>query len=262
MAKYKIWWQSSTPMGAYPVLQDYAKTIVSNSKKVLTPDFELFVHGVSKGTFELSFMYNDGLNNREIMENFIKAEKEGYHGIAIGCFLDPCLHEAREILDIPIASLGEVSMHFACMYGNKFGIVNPMPLLKEKFYEPLVRKYGLEYRCAGMEYVQIPFEQQAKAFSDPAGHIKEFMTVAKKLIVQGADVIISGCGIMNAVLFQNKISQIENTGVPFVDGSTVLMKTIETMILEKEILGTKVSRKGYYQSPANFRETRRIYGLE
>jgi Asp/Glu/hydantoin racemase len=262
MAKYKIWWQSSTPVGAAPILKEYENAIIHHSKDVLSSDFELSVHGVSRGTFELNFIYNDSLNNREIMENFISAEKEGYDAIAIGCFLDPCLHKAREILDIPIASLGEVSMHFACMYGKKFAIVNPMPLLKEKFYEPLIREYSLEYRCAGMEHVVIPFEQQAKAFSEPDEHIREFMRVSKKLIDQGADVIISGCGILNMLLAQNKISKIENTGVPFVNGSTALMKTAETMIVLKEILGTKVSRKGYYQSPRDFRETRKVYGLE
>jgi len=249
-------------MGAYPFLKDYANAIVKNSRNILSPDFELTVHGVNKGTFELSSLYNDGLNNREIMENFIKVEKEGYDGIAIGCFVDPCLHEAREILDIPIASLAEVSMHFACMYGDKFGVVTPGPLVKEKFYEPLLRRYGLEYRCAGMDHMQISLEQHAQGFSDPSGHIKEFMKVAKKLIDKGADVIISGCGIINALLAQNKVSQVEGTGVPFVDGSSALMKTAETMILMKKAYGTKVSRKGYYQSPSNFRETRKIYGLE
>jgi Asp/Glu/hydantoin racemase len=248
-------------MGAYPFLKDYAEAIVKNSRNVLSPDFELSVHGVSKGTFELSSLYNDSLNNREIIENFITAAKEGYDAIATGCFLDPCLHEAREILDIPIASLGEVSMHTACMYGEKFGIVTPGPLYKEKFYEHLLRKYGLEYRCAGMHPVQLTLDQHAKGFSDPRGHIKEFMTVARKLIDQGADVIISGCGILNALLSQNKISQIEDTGVPFVDGSSILMKTAEAMILMQKAYGTKVSRKGYYKSPSNFRETRKIYGL-
>lgn len=261
MAKYRIWWQSSTPMAAHRVLKEYADVIAQNSKTILTPDFEVSVHGVSKGTFELNFVYNDSLNNREIMENYIKAEEEGYAAIAVGCFLDPRIHEAREILEIPIASLGEVSMHFACFFGAKFGIVTPGPLLKEKFYEPLLREYGLEHRCVGMDHLNIPFEQQAKAFSEPDEHIKEFMRVAKKLIEKGADVIISGCGMCNAMLSQNKISQIEGTGVPYVDGSMALMKTVETMILMKENLGTKVSRKGYYASPANFRETRKIYEL-
>ena len=262
MAKYKIWWQSSTPMGAAPILQEYKNAVLQHSQEVLSSDFELSVHGVNRGTFELNFMYNDGLNNREIMENFIRAEKEGYDAIAVGCFLDPCLREAREILEIPIASLGEVSMHFACMYGKKFGIVNPMPLMKEKFFEPLVRDYGLEDRCAGMDYVVIPFEQQTKAFGEPEEHIKEFTRISKKLIDQGADVIISGCGMLNMVLALNRVSQIEGTGVPFVNGSTALMKTAETMMILQKLSGTKVSRHGYYQSPRNFHETRKIYGLE
>jgi hypothetical protein len=39
------------------------------------------------------------------------------------------------------------------------------------------------------------------------------------------------------------------------------MKTAEAMILMQKAYGTKVSRKGYYKSPSNFRETRKIYGL-
>ena len=97
--KYKIWWQSSTVLDPE---SDYAKSIENHSTKILNPDFELEVHGVNRGTSELHYMFFEFLNIRNVIGNVIKAEEEGYDAVVLGCFTDPGLHEAREVVNIPV----------------------------------------------------------------------------------------------------------------------------------------------------------------
>lgn len=52
------------------------------------------------------------------------AEKEGYDAAVIGCFYDPGLMEAREILDkMVVTAPAEASMHIAATMGHKFSII-------------------------------------------------------------------------------------------------------------------------------------------
>ncbi|MGA2973033.1 MAG: aspartate/glutamate racemase family protein [Candidatus Bathyarchaeia archaeon] len=57
------------------------------------------------------------LNDMEVMESVLQAEKEGYDAVVIGCFWNPCLREARDILDIPVAGATEFS---ASLQGTRF----------------------------------------------------------------------------------------------------------------------------------------------
>ena len=45
MAKYKIWWQSSTQLDLLP---GYKEAIEEHASHILSPDFELEMHGVDK----------------------------------------------------------------------------------------------------------------------------------------------------------------------------------------------------------------------
>ena len=108
----RILWQSSTNIAKYPA---YAEAIKMHAKTILSPGSRLKVRGVPFGTSLLHFRAFDFMNNTEVFNSVVRAEREGYDAVAIGCFLDPVLQEAREIMDIPVLSLAEAGMHVACM---------------------------------------------------------------------------------------------------------------------------------------------------
>jgi Asp/Glu/hydantoin racemase len=258
--KYKIWWQSSTVLDPE---SDYAKSIENHSTKILNPDFELEVHGVNRGTSELHYMFFEFLNIRSVIGNVIKAEEEGYDAVALGCFTDPGLHEAREVVNIPVLGMAESSMLFACMYGRKFSIVTYLPQVTRKRFDQLTRQYGLESRAAPMSWFEISLEMLSKSFKDPEPVIKQFVKAALESIKHGAEVILPGCGLLNMILVENGIKEIEGTGVSVLDVSGALMKLAEAMIVLNRISGTKVSRYGYYESPPKemITEVKKIYGF-
>ena len=64
---------------------------------------------------------------REVICNAVRAEREGYDAFIIGHFQDAGLYEVRSVVDIPVVSLGEASMLYACQLGQRIGIVTINP---------------------------------------------------------------------------------------------------------------------------------------
>ena len=245
MSRKKILWQSSTVIANFI---DYNNAIKQHAEKILGSDYEIIVRGVNKGTPDLHFQTFDFLNNIQVFKSVTQAERNGASGVAIGCFLDPILDELREVLDIPVLSLGEAGMLTACMLGKRFSVISYVPQLNNKRYGELVHKYGLTERCAGLTSFDLPFEALDNGFTDPTGVIERFNTAALEAIDRGAEVLLPGCGCLNLILAQNGINQIKSATV--LDVSGALMKLTEMMIVLREVSGTSISRRGYYEAPS------------
>ena len=102
MAKYKLWYQSSTVIDTLP---GYKDAIIEHVNKVKSDEFEVVPHGVNHGTWDGGYYYCAFLNDFQFIENLIQAEKQGFDGVVYGCFNDPVLTEAREVLNIPVIGL-------------------------------------------------------------------------------------------------------------------------------------------------------------
>jgi allantoin racemase len=245
MERIKIWWQSATVITEFP---EYLVALKEHAKKVLNSGTELEVHGVDRGTTGLLYHYPRFLNTHQILENALRAQREGFDAVAIGCGDDPGLDEAREILNIPVLSLSETGMFVACMLGKKFSIITNSELLDRKRMSVLIQQYGLEARSIPGGNLEVNLDDLACSFKNPKIILDRFVQVAKETIDRGAEVIIPGCNILNLVAAQNRIYEID--GVPILDVSGVLMKMTETMVALKKVCGVRVSRRGYFASPS------------
>jgi Asp/Glu/hydantoin racemase len=256
--KYKILWLSSATLGKYP---DYKDAILRHGRKILSPEFELETRGVKRGSSVLHYYYVEFLNSQEIMENIIQAERDGFSAVAIGCFLDPVLDEAREVANIPVVSMGQTAMLLSCMFGRSFSIITYTPQLNAKKFRSLIAKYGLESRAIRGSSFDVSLEALANSFKDPAEIIESFQSAARKAIAEGAEVILPGCGLLNLIIVENKINQVD--GATVLDVSGALLKMAEASIVLKEVSGVKVSRKGFYEAPSQafISELREIYGV-
>ena len=244
MKKRRILWQSSQAVQRFP---DYVKAILRHGEKILGPDFQIEVRGVDRGTPDTQFLAYDFLNNFQVFNSVRKAEKDGLDAAAIGCFLDPVLNELREVMEIPVLSLGEAGMLTACMLGKRFSVITYVPQLKNKRFDELIHQYGLTQRSVEIISFNLPFVELDKGFKDPSVAIEKFTTASKEAIAKGAEVLIPGCGCLNLILAENGINQIEGAAV--VDVTGALMKMTEMMIVLKEVSGTSVSRRGFNEAP-------------
>jgi len=114
-----------------------------------------------------------------VVEAAMQAQADGYDGVYLGGWNDP-LWEAREMLDIPVASVGEQSM------------------LAALAIERDIIAYGLRDRCIARPVRSITPYSDAQllleAVDAPARQfIPRFEAAAHACISEGADVICSSC---------------------------------------------------------------------
>ena len=259
----RIWWQSATPIHK-PDLAGYRETLTSYLRSIKREDTEITVNGVDEGSLEFHFNVTTPLNAfgpGGVLNKFIQAEKEGYDAIALGCFLDPALQEARELTDIPIFGLGETSMHMACMLGSKFSGVAFCDK-QAQTYDAAVRRYGLESRAVPFASLGMDHHRMIKGFSDPQEVMNIFRQSVKKLAASGAEVVIPADGSVNTMVAREKIVTLE--GVLILNITALLLKVTEGMTDFYRLTGMSRSRKLLYEKPSsgNVAQILRTYNLK
>ena len=154
----RIWHQSFTDLDMVPL---YRRTLVEHAAKVSDPGVSVTVHGLKPGTYgphvapidAIRHPYLEMLNERQLIEAALTAEREGYDAMALACFYDPGIRAARSLVDIPIAGLSETAMLTACSLGQRFALI-ALNKDQQAQHEALHRHHGgwlagwiLELKC-------------------------------------------------------------------------------------------------------------------
>lgn len=79
----------------------------------------------------------------------IAAHQDGADAVVVACYGDPGLYAARELVDVPVVGIVEASMLLACTLAHRFAVVTVIPRTVPMVRD-LVRRYGLESRCASV----------------------------------------------------------------------------------------------------------------
>jgi allantoin racemase len=242
----KIWWQSSTPIHR---LHDYRNSLTDQLNGLKRPDNVVHVNGVDNGSMDLHYNAVVAINSYGpggVLNKIIQAEEQGYDAVAIGCFLDPAMQEAREVLDIPVFGLGETTMMMACMYGHKFSGV-AFHKKQSQYYDKKAYEYGLSDRHIPFGDLGIDFTEVQKGFSDPRQMTERFISECRRLGEQGAEVILAACATVNAIIRREKIKEVD--GILVMDCNAVLLKHTEAMAELHKSIGLSHSRQLLFQGP-------------
>lgn len=242
----KILIQSSTEIDSFP---EYKDGIKNHAKKILPGNYSFDIAGVTTKYSPGGFMASEFLNSKEILQNIINAEKDGYDAVVLHCFLDPVLDEAREIVDIPVVGMAESSMLLSQMYGKKFAVITHSLQLAKKEVPSLIKKYDLNSSSINTQYFDVSLMDLENAFSEPETVIKQFLDASETAVEKGAEVILPGCGLLNIVCAQNGLSKVRNTGATILNVTGATLKMADTKMTLKDISGTTISRNGYYEKP-------------
>ena len=256
----KIWWQSST---AIHRLDDYMNTLTKNLNDLKRSDVEVHVNGVDDGSMDLHYNAVVAINSYGVggvLNKMMQAQDQGYDAIAIGCFLDPAMQEARELLSIPVFGLGETSMLMACSYGHKFSGI-AFHKKQSQYYDRKAFEYGLSSRHIPFGDLGIDFNEVQKAFTDPGQMTENFLKESRRLAAAGAEVILAACATVNAIIRRENIKEVD--GALIMDCNAVLLKTTEAMAELSKTIGLSSSRSLLYQSPnkASVDQWKQIYGF-
>lgn len=260
----KIWHQSFTVLGKLPAYEERLRKHIDG---IVRPDTEVVLHGMHPQTYETEYPGHDlrynllfGLHANQFVLAGLAAQEQGFDAYAISTIPDPMLLEIRSALDIPVVGYGESSMHLACLYGRKFGMLTfieeQLPFMAEK-----VAGYGLNDRFAGIRHVGFTFDDLIANFNDPGPVIRQFEESARALIKEGADVIIPGEVPMGVTMAAHGVRRVDE--VPLLDGLAATMKMAELMVDLRRSVGLEVSRNTCYTAappPERLTELLAFYG--
>lgn len=215
----RIWHQSFTDLSAFP---QYQQTLEQHAREVMPADVTVQVHGLPPGTYPAGVAPMDFntrgalrlLNAKLVCEAALAAERAGYDALALGCFFDPGLLEARSLVNIPVVSLSETCMLTACSLGRKFGVI-ALTDFQKMLSEDLARQYGVADRMAGVVAMSPAVNLfDLEAGGEVAAALKErFLAACKRALELGSEVIIPGDGVLNAFLVRNQLLRVENATI-------------------------------------------------
>jgi len=264
----KIWHQSFTTLARVP---EYNEKLRAHIKKVVRPDTEVVVHGTHAGTHDhrpgagpstdVGYAYMQALHAHQFAYAAVLAEEAGYDAFTLGTIPEPGIREIRSLVSIPVVGYGECAMSLAGHLGQKFGV---LLFIKEMIpiIESNVARMGLTSRCAAIRYVGFPSSSVLPTKDAPAEVLDIFFENARRLIADGADVIIPGEAPLSLLLHRAGISRVDD--VPVIEAVAATLKTAELLVDTKQQLGVWRSTRGYYQEippRERVKELIELYGI-
>lgn len=211
--------------------QEVTVGIENICKNYALPTTEIEVKCIKEAPPGIESYHDAAVSIKHLLDKFEEWKNE-YDVFIIACHSDVGVDLLRELTKKPVIGIGEASIIFALPLGHKFSILS----LKRKKIpqkEDLVKKYGLENRCAsirvtGLGVVDNDREKREKLIQEGIKAVKE----------DGAEVLILGCAGMAGL--DKEIEKIIN--VPVIDGVVSALMLIESLIR----YGVSTSKVGKY----------------
>lgn len=243
---------SDTPikiMYLNPVAEDPAidQIFADMARDHKLPGTEVHVTALPREHYAFShieFRTYEALVTRGIMRAVRTAAEEGFDALAIGCFYDTAMHDAREISgDMIITAPCNSSCEIAASLSNRFGII----IGRRKWLNQMKRnvvEYGHEERLAGFYDVGLGVDDFQK---DHAETNRRLLAAGRKAVEEGgAESLILGCTM--EIGFYKEIER--ELGVPVIDPSIAALKRAEYAAILKRQCGWVPSRKGSCEAPS------------
>jgi allantoin racemase len=171
------------------------------------------------------------------------AASEGFDAMAIGCFYDVALHDAREVSgEMIVTASCEASCEIAASLANRFGIIVGRRKWVQQM-EQIVHSYGHERRLTGLYPVELGVTDFQADHDETA---RRLIVAGHKAVEQDfAEALILGC-----TMEMGFYKEVETAlGVPVIDAAIAAFKRAEYGALLKRQCGWVPSRKWSCEPP-------------
>lgn len=262
----RIWHQSFTVLDDVP---HYRDALARHLNSVAAEGTEIDLHGMKPGTYpsdypgtHIKYAYLSGLHKEQFVHAALRAEDEGYDAFLIATIPDTAYEECRSLVDIPVVTFGQTSMHMAAMLGGTVGIVNFIGELVPQLRRNIAA-YGLGGVVGPIVQVDAAFQNIMAAYADPAPLVAAFETAARRAIAEGATVIVPGEGPLNVFLADQGINRVDD--VPVLDSLGTCIRVAELRARQHREQGLVASRHGFHleQPPRELVDrARTFYGTD
>ncbi len=224
------------------VTTEMEKSIYSN----IDTQAKLTFVTAENGPDTIESVFDECLAATAVLDCIQRGANAGYAAHVIGCFGDPGLDAARELVTTPVIGIAEASMHVATLIATKFSIVTTVTRIKTHT-EQLVYKYGYERKCNNI-----------RAINSPVASLLGEACVSKKMVESECQealehdnigAIILGCAAMSGLALELSRS----LKIPVIDGVSAGIHIAEALVRSK----ITTSKHGDYAlpSPKQYRGT-------
>lgn len=199
----------------------------------------------SEGNFShIEFRAYEAMVTRGIIRATRQAAREGFDALAIGCFYDTALHDAREVSGGMIVTAPCVaSCEIAASVANRFGIIVGRRKWVHQMHST-VREHGHEHRLSGFYHVEMGVTEFQRDHEETGRRLIE---AGRKAVEEDfAEALILGCTL--EIGFYKEVEKA--VGVPVIDPSIAVLKRAEYAAILKQQCGWGPSRKWSSESPS------------
>ena len=244
----------------------YGQVLKGILDRAAAPGTEISIHGLSPHrAIAEQYRYLEFLDKAEVMDNGLRAEKEGYDAVVLGNIFDPGLHELRELLNIPVLGLCESSVHVACLMGATFSLINVNPKFTHRIVES-IKLQSLASRLVSVDQMKVErpgvFDLAFRDDEAKAEIVRQFAECARRNLEQGAEVLVPAGGSLMAVLADAGVHQIDSA--PVLNGLIATVKVAELAVAMRQLTGHFTSKHLIYAPPAGklLADVRAAYGAQ
>ncbi len=216
-------------------------------QKYAAPDTEVCIDYIRSGPASIESEYEELIASVETVEKIIAAEKDGFDGVIIGCYGDPGLEGAREMVKIPVIGPGAASAYLAAMLCHRFSIVTITDSIVPAL-ENLILKNGLDRKLASIRATNVSVLDINRDPDIARKRAMEEAVLARDN--DGADCIVLGC--MSLAFTEANFAMQDALKIPVVNPAVASLKMLETVVAA----GLSHSKKAF-QTPPKFVKSER-----
>lgn len=261
----KIWYQTfSASASVEPRWKYYEEGCKRYIPTLCRPGTEVHITGTDKRGPKMIFSkYIKYMHIAQVIENAVRAEREGYDAFVLGGMFDLGYDELREAVDIPVIGIAQASYYTACMLARKFAVIHTDEWFVHVSREVL-QKYGISERCLPGSHLtgyKNSFDLIDGLEKRPEEAMEKIKSAGRIAIAQGAELLISDFAPVSVFMSEHGLRDID--GVPVLDNTAALIKMTE-MAVDMRKLGLPKPQMGpaFRADKADIQAARRAYGLE
>lgn len=204
------------------------------------PGTNVSVIDVDNGVHSIESAYEELLSAPQTVETIQALERNGCDAAIIGCFGDPGLDAARELVTMPVIGPGESSLLLAAHLGHRVGVMSVFDSLAASHRHQAFRA-GMLDKLGSVRGISIPVLDLMR---DPEATFERLLAVGRRMIEDdGAETLIFGCMTMSFLGFGPRLSA--TLGVPVINAAQAALKAAESQVS----IGLSHSKKSFPPPP-------------
>lgn len=180
---------------------------------------------VPDGPASIESSYEELMAVPATLDGIRRAEADGLDAVIIGCYGDPGLEAARELVSIPVIGPGESSMLLAASLGHRFSVITILDSVIAS-QELQAYKAGVRDKLASVRATDIPVLSLMK---DRDATLRRVIEVGRRAVEEDrADALTLGCMTMSFLDVAEEVSAA--LGVPVINAGRTALKAAEMLV--------------------------------